>query len=99
MKKFNNEIIISKFNKFYFLIIFFMLLIFSSYIYYKYTSLEYYTDKIITLNKELENANKKNKELIEQTKYKTSDEYIEKIARDKLGMVKNNEIVFYDSEK
>ena len=56
-----------------------------------------YNEKIQQLNEEIDAANKKNEDLKYQTEYKNSNEYIEKIARDKLGMVKNNEIIFYDN--
>ena len=53
-------------------------------------------DKIKQINKEIELENKKSKELENQAEYKNSPENIEKIARDKLGMVKSDEIIFYD---
>lgn len=84
------------FNKLYFLIMIFIILSFSSYLFYKYDSLVNYNNKIKELNIKIEKANKENEELKYQMDYKNSDEYIEKLARDKLGMVKNNEIIFYD---
>ncbi len=75
----------------------FIILTFSSYLVYKYDSLVKYNEKIKELEKEISIANQKNEELKSQTDYKNSNEYIEKVARDKLGMVKNNEIIFYDS--
>ncbi len=41
----------------------------------------------------------KNIELVNKIAYHDSDEYIEKIARDQLGLVKPNEIVFIDENK
>ena len=96
MKNEKNKKNSSAFNKLYFLIMIFTILSFSSYLFYKYNSLIAYNDKIQELNTEIEKANKENEELQYQTNYKNSDEYIEKLARDKLGMVKNNEIIFYD---
>ncbi len=96
MKNEKNKKTSSAFNKLYFLIMIFTILSFSSYLFYKYNSLITYNDKIQELNTEIEKANKENEELQYQTNYKNSDEYIEKLARDKLGMVKNNEIIFYD---
>ena len=75
----------------------FIILTFSSYLVYKYDSLVKYNEKIKELQKEISIANQKNEELKSQTDYKNSNEYIEKVARDKLGMVKNNEVIFYDS--
>ena len=42
---------------------------------------------------------KTNEELSNEQKMINSDEYIEKVARDKLGMVKKNERVFVDIGK
>ena len=97
MKNLENKKITSKINKLYFIIMIFIILTFSSYLVYKYDSLVKYNEKIKGLEKEISIANQKNEELKSQTDYKNSNEYIEKVARDKLGMVKNNEIVFYDS--
>nr|WP_317356837.1 septum formation initiator family protein [uncultured Tyzzerella sp.] len=97
MKQIENKKKSSKFNKLYFITMFFVVLSFSSYLFYKYDNLMEYNEKIQQLNEEIDAANKKNEELKYQTEYKNSNEYIEKIARDKLGMVKNNEIIFYDN--
>ncbi|MBS5793168.1 MAG: FtsB family cell division protein [Lachnospirales bacterium] len=97
MKNLENKKITSKINKLYFIIMVFIILTFSSYLVYKYDSLVKYNEKIKELQKEISIANQKNEELKSQTDYKNSNEYIEKVARDKLGMVKNNEIIFYDS--
>lgn len=87
-----------KFNNLYFFIMIFMVLSFSTYLIYKYNSLFMYNQKLELLSKEVEEANKINEDLKSQTEYKNSKEYIEKIARDKLGMVKSNEIIFYDNK-
>ncbi len=97
MKQIENKKKSSKFNKLYFITMFFVVLSFSSYLFYKYDNLMEYNEKIQQLNEEIDAANKKNEELKYQTEYKNSNEYIEKIARDKLVMVKNNEIIFYDN--
>lgn len=97
MKQIENKKKSSKFNKLYFITMFFVVLSFSSYLFYKYDNLMEYNEKIQQLNEEIDAANKKNEDLKYQTEYKNSNEYIEKIARDKLGMVKNNEIIFYDN--
>lgn len=97
MKQTENKKKSSKFNKLYFVTMAFVILSFSSYLLYKYDNLMEYNEKIQQLNEEINKANKKNEELKYQTEYKNSNEYIEKIAREKLGMVKNNEIIFYDN--
>ncbi len=99
MSDLESKKISSKINKFYFITMIFIILSFSSYLFYKYDNLMQYNEKIKQINKEINAANKKNEELKYQTEYKNSKEYIEKVARDKLGMVKNNEIVFYDKNK
>lgn len=99
MSDLESKKISSKINKFYFITMIFIILSFSSYLFYKYDNLIQYNEKIKQINKEINAANKKNEELKYQAKYKNSKEYIEKVARDKLGMVKNNEIVFYDKNK
>ena len=98
MKNLENKKSSSKINKLYFLIMIFMILSFSSYLFYKYNSLINYNMKIDEINKQIDTALKKNEELKYQAEYKNSNEYIEKIARDKLGMVKNNEIIFYNDK-
>ncbi len=92
-----NKNISSKLNKFYFVTMIFIILSFSTYLFYKYDTLLEYDNKINELNEKINLANEENEELNYQTEYKNSDEYIEKLARDKLGMVKNNEIIFYDN--
>lgn len=96
MSNLENKKTPSKINKIYFLSMIFIIFVFSSYLLYKYDNLIKYNQKIEQLEKEIDIANKTNKELKYQTEYKNSNEYIEKVARDKLGMVKNNEIIFYD---
>lgn len=98
MKDLQNKKKSLKFNNLYFFVMIFMILSFSTYLLYKYNSLYLYNQKVEALTKEIEEANKINEDLKYQTEYKNSNEYIEKIARDKLGMVKSNEIIFYDNK-
>ncbi len=49
--------------------------------------------------KEREAATAKNIELINDISYHDSDAYIEKLAREQLGLVKPNEIVYIDENK
>lgn len=49
---------------------------------------------------QIEKENERHKKLQEQIKTYDSDEYVEHIARTQLGMVKSDEIIFYqDSEE
>lgn len=53
-------------------------------------------DKIAELDAELEYAEQRANEVDNLKENVNSDEYIEKVAREKLGMVKKDEIVFID---
>lgn len=88
-----------KFTKIYFFTTIFMLILASFYLSKQLNSLKSYENKIIQINKEIENEEKLNNQLKNQKEYKNSNENIEKIAREKLGMVKSNEIIFYDTNK
>ena len=46
------------------------------------------------LEQQLEDETKRTEEIQELEQYMQSDEYIEKIAREKLGLLKENEILF-----
>lgn len=49
--------------------------------------------------KKIEEETKENAKLLEQKEYSESDLYIEKIAREKLGLVKEDEIVFMEKSE
>jgi len=53
-------------------------------------------EKAKKIEAEIEEENKKIEELDNTIQKSGTDEYIEKIAREKLGMIKENEIVFID---
>lgn len=53
----------------------------------------------IALNSELESEKQKNLELNVNQDYYTSDAYIEKVAREQLGLVKPGEIEFINKSK
>ena len=83
-------------NKFWFIVIS-LILIYSGYISY---SLKGLLDSKKELHEELQNKisleKKQKAELEKQIKNINSDEYIEKVAREKLGMVKKHERVYID---
>jgi cell division protein FtsL len=54
-------------------------------------------NEIKTINEQIEAENKKAKEIKEKEKQYATDEYVEQIARDELGLVKPDEKVFVDS--
>ena len=46
------------------------------------------------LEQQIENENQRTEEISEMQEYMHSDAYLEKIAKDKLGLVKDGEIIF-----
>jgi cell division protein DivIC len=50
------------------------------------------------LEKQLEAEEARTGEIEELQEYMQSDEYIEKIAKEKIGMVKDNEIIFKENK-
>ena len=55
-------------------------------------------EKIESLNKELENEQKRKEEIAEYQEYTQTDEFVEDTAREKLGLVYDDEIVFIKEE-
>ncbi|MCR4716618.1 MAG: septum formation initiator family protein [Lachnospiraceae bacterium] len=53
----------------------------------------------VRLEMSIEQAKDKSKELDEQKSYMQTDEYVEEVAREKLGMVKDDEILFRPEDK
>ena len=51
-----------------------------------------------SLQEQIDEENERTEEISELKEYMQSDEYIEKMAREKLGMVKENEILFKESK-
>ncbi len=81
---------------FYVLFVTAVLCVYSCAVYFQYKQrLELYKRES-ELDKEIKLQEKIYKELTEQSEYSESDEYIEKIARQQLGLVKPNEILFID---
>ena len=52
--------------------------------------------RIASLNEQIEYEKTRQLEIDELSGKVNTDEYIEKVAREKLGLVKENEIIFYD---
>ena len=57
-----------------------------------------YDAKAAALKQSIEDEQDRTKEIDEQKKYMQTDEYIAEVARDKLGLVKGNEIVFEEEK-
>lgn len=52
-----------------------------------------------TLQKSIKEEKKHAKEIEKEKEYMQSDEYIAQVAREKLGLVKDNEIVFEEEDQ
>ncbi len=59
-----------------------------------YRDLSFYNREIDSLEEEISNQKKLSKELEEKEKLYASDDYIEQVARETLGLVKSDEKVF-----
>lgn len=55
--------------------------------------------RILSLNAEIEHTQSGNQDLERLIQYTESDEYIEKVARERLGWVKKGEIIFKTNKK
>ena len=63
-----------------------------------YKSGQEYSARIEELNTQIEDEQDRKESLEDYAEYIQSDEYVEKIARAKLGLVYKNEIVFKESK-
>lgn len=61
-------------------------------------SLTYYNAKAATLEEAIEEERTRTAEIDEKKAYMQTDEYVEEIARNRLGLVKDNEIVFEEAD-
>ena len=55
--------------------------------------------KIQSINKEIAQVQDENNDFEHQIKYTESNDYVEKVARERLGWVKEDEIVFIEDKK
>ena len=60
--------------------------------------LDSYAAQSEKLDSQIAEENERTSEIDELKEYMNTDEYVEEIARDKLGLVKDNEIVFRKAE-
>ena len=58
----------------------------------------FYSEKYDTLQQALDEEKKHKKEIDKEAEYYKSDEYIAEIAREKLGILKDNEIIFSEDK-
>lgn len=54
--------------------------------------------KIAKLERQIADEDQRTEEIQELQEYMQSDEYLEKAAKEKLGLVKDNEIIFKESQ-
>ena len=59
---------------------------------------EIYLEKIALLEQEIAKEEKKQEDLVEYNKYVQTDRYIEEVAREKLGLVMPDEVIFKPKE-
>ena len=57
-----------------------------------------YKEQEKSLDSQIEEENERTAEIDDLKEYMQTDEYVEEIARDKLGLVKDNEIVFREGQ-
>ncbi|MDO4277106.1 MAG: septum formation initiator family protein [Eubacteriales bacterium] len=57
-----------------------------------------YDAKAASLEQAIEDEKARTEEIDQLKKYMQTDEYVEEVARDKLGLVKDNEIVFKEEK-
>ncbi|MDO4519737.1 MAG: septum formation initiator family protein [Eubacteriales bacterium] len=57
-----------------------------------------YEAKATTLAEQIEEEQNRTQEIEDLKKYMQTDEYVEEVARERLGLVKDNEIVFKEAE-
>ncbi|MGN1024236.1 MAG: septum formation initiator family protein [Lachnospiraceae bacterium] len=62
--------------------------------YQLHRQLDQYTAKKESLQTQIDAENQRTKEIAEYGKYTQTDEYVEEVAREKLGLVKKDEIIF-----
>ncbi len=60
--------------------------------------LERYDEEEAALKEKIEEEKARTEEIDELKEYMKTDEYAEEVAREKLGLVKDNEIVFQEKE-
>lgn len=60
--------------------------------------IESYDRRTVSLNEQIEEEHDRTEEIEETKAYMQTDEYAEEIARNRLGLVKENEIVFQEEK-
>lgn len=60
--------------------------------------LAYYNERVEVLEDSIEQEQARTEEIKDKKEYMQTDEYVEEVARNRLGLVKNNEIVFEEAK-
>jgi cell division protein DivIC len=55
-------------------------------------------ERLQSVEKQIKEENQRTKEIEELQEYMKSDEYAEKTAKEKIGLVKDNEIIFKETD-
>ncbi len=79
-------------------IVFMFLIVMSIQIVKLYKEDQNYIAKEKELNEQLEDATEEQQQLADYEQYTQSQQYIEEVAKSKLGLVYNNEIVFKEQD-
>lgn len=62
------------------------------------SQLSFYQEKEASLTNQIEDEHERTKEIDQTKAYMETDEYAEEVARNTLGLVKDNEVVFEEKE-
>ena len=62
------------------------------------TRLAYYEERVAALEDSIEEEKLRTEEIEDKKEYLQTDEYVEEVARNRLGLVKDNEIVFEEKK-
>lgn len=60
--------------------------------------LAYYDERAAALEESIEQEQARTEEIKDKKEYMQTDEYVEEVARNRLGLVKDNEIVFEEAK-
>ncbi|MCI6006621.1 MAG: septum formation initiator family protein [Blautia sp.] len=60
--------------------------------------LAYYDERVAALEESIEQEQARTEEIKDKKEYMQTDEYVEEVARNRLGLVKDNEIVFEEAK-
>ncbi len=62
------------------------------------SKLDDYNERKVELETQIAKETRRREEIEQYSKYTQTDQYVEEIAREKLGLVKNDEIIFHNED-